>query len=361
VVRDPATGSALAYNYGMFDFEEEDFLWNFVRGRMRYRLAANDLADDLAMYRAEGRSIVEQQLDLTAEQAGALATFLAWNAQPENAWYRYDYFIANCSTRVRDALDQALGGLLKVQSEGRSRGYTYRLDALRLMAPQPALMLAIDLGLGPFADQRIDYWQESFVPMTLQQVVGTLRRGDDDVAGRPLASATIERAAGSVEEPPVLPPDLRVPFLLLGAAAGALIAWLGRFRRAAVRVPLASFAVLFQLACGLGGLVLLLLWFGTEHRAAWRNENLLLLDPLCLALVPAWLGVARGRRRARPLAVALSSFVVLVAGFALFSKILPWFAQANLHWILLLLPIHLALGLTLARASTPARITPSAA
>jgi hypothetical protein len=53
--------------------------------------------------------------------------------------------------------------------------------------------------------------------------------------------------------------------------------------------------------------------------------------------------------------------VVLVAGFALFSKILPWFAQANLHWILLLLPIHLALGLTLARASTPARITPSAA
>jgi hypothetical protein len=325
-------GETLTYNYGMFDFEEEDFFLNFIRGRMRYRIAVSELAG-----------------------------FLAWNARPENAWYRYDYFTDNCSTRVRDALDRALGGLLRQESHGRSRGFTYRLDALRLMAPQPALMLAIDLGLGPFADQRIDYWQESFVPMTLQQVVGTLRRGDDDVAGRPLASATIERAAGSVEEPPVLPPDLRVPFLLLGAAAGALIAWLGRFRRAAVRVPLASFAVLFQLACGLGGLVLLLLWFGTEHRAAWRNENLLLLDPLCLALVPAWLGVARGRRRARPLAVALSSFVVLVAGFALFSKILPWFAQANLHWILLLLPIHLALGLTLARASTPARITPSAA
>src|SRR5690606_36125249 len=85
VVRDPATGSALAYNYGMFDFEEEDFLWNFVRGRMRYRIAANWLADDLAMYRAEGRSIVEQHLDFTAEQAAALAGFLAWNARPENA------------------------------------------------------------------------------------------------------------------------------------------------------------------------------------------------------------------------------------------------------------------------------------
>jgi hypothetical protein len=340
VVRDPATGSALAYNYGMFDFEEEDFLWNFVRGHMRYRLAANDLADDLAMYRAEGRSIVEQQLDLTAEQAGALATFLAWNAQPENAWYRYDYFIANCSTRVRDALDQALGGLLKVQSEGRSRGYTYRLDALRLMAPQAALMLLIDLGLGPFADQRIDFWQESFVPMTLQQAVAETRLAD----GAPLVAASAELAPNNVAEPPLLPPDLRVPFLLLGLAIGAGLWWCGQQPGRAPRRQVAAFGTVFELLCGLGGLLLLFLWFGTEHQAAWRNENLLLLSPLCLALVPAWWS-------SRPplWATGVAWLVLLVAAFALFSKILPWFVQANLAWILLLLPIHLALTLDLSR------------
>jgi hypothetical protein len=110
VVRDPASGVSLAYNYGIFDFDQQDFLLNFARGRMRYRMAVDDFADDLAMYRDEGRDITEQRLALTPEQARRLVEFLEWNARPENAQYRYDYFEANCSTRVRDAIDRALGG-----------------------------------------------------------------------------------------------------------------------------------------------------------------------------------------------------------------------------------------------------------
>jgi hypothetical protein len=346
VVRDPASGRAVAYNYGIFDFDQQDFLLNFARGRMRYRMAVDELEDDLDMYREERREIVEQRLALTPEQAHDLVAFLEWNAQPENAHYHYDYFEANCSTRVRDALDRALGGALHAQSEGRSRGYTYRLDALRLMAPEPVLMLLIDLGLGPYADQRIDFWQESFVPATLVDVVAGADNG-----GAPLAAPPVTLARGEVEPSPVLPPDLRWPFLGLGIALGAILHALGGSARASRRVPFATFALLFELFCGIGGLLLLFLWFGTEHRAAWRNENLLLLNPLCLALLPAWFAVARGRMRDRPLARALAWVVVATAAFALFSKILSTFAQANLHWIVLFLPIHLALALRLRRAA----------
>jgi hypothetical protein len=350
VVRNPDTGEAAAYNYGIFDFDQQDFLLNFARGRMRYRMAVDALEEDVAMYLDEGRLITEQELNLAPEQARALQAFLEWNAQPENAQYRYDYFEANCSTRVRDALDRALGGALHAQSEGRSRGYTYRLDALRLMAPSPLLMLGIDLGLGPYADQRIDYWQESFVPATLSHVAAgvTVHAGGRDM---PLVAATTTTSAGHVEEPPALPPDLRWPFLLLGLALGVGLAWLGRSRRAAARIPLALFASAFELVCGLGGLVLLFLWLGTEHRAAWRNENLFLLSPLCLALLPAWIGSARATWKVRRTTTWIAWLVVLGAAFALFSKILPWFAQANLHWILLFLPIHLALAITATRAS----------
>ena len=198
VVRDTTTGEAVAYNYGIFDFAQKDFLLNFARGYMRYRIAEDALDDDLAMYREEGRSITEQRLDLTAAQARALADFLEWNAQPEHAYYRYDYFLANCSTRVRDALDHVLGGALHAQSEGRARGYTYRIDALRLMAHEPLLMLGIDLGLGPFADQRIDFWQESFVPATLEAVVGQTRVADGANAGTPLVTATTVLAKGRI-------------------------------------------------------------------------------------------------------------------------------------------------------------------
>jgi hypothetical protein len=345
VVRDPANGSAVAYNYGIFDFDQQDFLLNFARGRMRYRMAADDLADDLDMYRYERREIVEQRLALTPEQARTLVDFLEWNVRPENAQYRYDYFEANCSTRVRDALDHALGGALHAQTEGRSRGYTYRLDALRLMAPEPWLMLLIDLGLGPYADQRIDNWQESFVPATLSDVVADANNGSG-----PFAAPAVTLAHGEIEPSPILPPDLRWPFLGLGIALGASLYLLGGSARAARRVPLATFALLFELFCGVGGLLLLFLWFGTEHRAAWSNENLLLLNPFCLALLPAWFGIARGRLRERPRARAIAWLVVVGAALALFSKILPTFAQANLHWIVLFLPIHLALALRLRTA-----------
>ena len=354
VVRD-ARGVAVAYNYGIFDFAEGDFLLNFARGRMRYRIAADELGDDVEMYREEGRRIVEQPLAMMPDQAQALADFLDWNARPENALYRYDYFEANCSTRVRDALDRALGGQLHAQTEGRSRGYTYRLDALRLMAAEPALMLLIDLGLGPFSDQRMDYWQESFVPDTLRSAITQVQvtRANGTVA---LADAGTTINAGVVAEAPALPPDFRWPFLILGVAVGIGLLWLSARRDGARRIPLAVFATLFELFCGLGGLVLLFLWFGSEHRAAWRNENLLLLNPLCLLLVPAWIASTRRRWRARAFGATVAWIVVAAAGFALFSKILPWFVQANLHWIVLFLPIHIALAVALTRARrAPAR------
>jgi hypothetical protein len=352
VVHDPSSGEAVAYNYGIFDFEQEDFLLNFARGRMRYRIAADALDDDLEMYRAEGRSITEQRLNLLPAQARALADFLDWNMRPQNMFYRYDYFEANCSTRVRDALDLALGGALHAQSEGRARGYTYRLDALRLMAPQPLLMLGIDLGLGPSVDKRIDFWQESFVPATVRSVVSQTNTRSADGKNIPLVATETVVAVGRVEQPPALPPDLRWPFLIAGAAIGCLLLWLQHPRRALARIPLAVFAALFELFCGLGGIVLLFLWFGTEHHAAWRNENLFLLNPLCLLLLPTWIGSRRARWRIRRTTVWIAWLVVLCAAFALFSKILPWFVQANLAWIVLFLPIHLALAITLTRAGS---------
>src|SRR5690606_4488909 len=83
--------------------------------------------------------------DLEPAEAGTLAARLAENALPGNAAYDYDYFRDNCSTRVRDALDEALGGLLGAHMHGRSRGNTYRSEAVRLARPDPLMALGFDL------------------------------------------------------------------------------------------------------------------------------------------------------------------------------------------------------------------------
>ncbi len=356
VIRDHEAGIEVAFNYGIFDFEQEDFLTNFARGNMRYRIAADRLSDDIEMYKEESRSITKQRLTFTPEQAAALRDFLRWNIRPENAFYRYDYYLANCSTRVRDALDKALGGAIRHGTEGRSSGYTYRMDSLRLMAADPLLMLGIDLGLGPYADRRIDYWEESFVPAVFSRALGEVRVNDASGASVPLVAAEIVIAKGTIEEPPALPPDLRWPFLILGIAIALALYALARARSRAARVPAAIFGVVFELFCGVGGLLLLFLWFGTAHQSAWRNENLLLLNPLCLLLIPAVATLARAVPRAARVGSRFAWIVVVLAAFALFSKILPWFAQANLHWILLFLPIHLAFALATARERSHASV-----
>src|SRR3546814_6753535 len=80
-----------------------------------------------------------------------------------NAEYRYDYFIANCATRVRDALDRASGGAIARASKGVASGRTYRFEATRLIGPVLPFALAMDAVMGPAGDAPIDRWQQSFV------------------------------------------------------------------------------------------------------------------------------------------------------------------------------------------------------
>ncbi|HOV56525.1 MAG TPA: DUF4105 domain-containing protein [Rhodanobacteraceae bacterium] len=349
-IRDAASGSDVAYNYGIFDFGEDDFLLNFARGRMQYRIAADATAEDLALYAQEGRWIVEQALALTPAQRQALRDYLEWNLRPENARYRYDYFTANCSTRVRDALDRALGGALHAQLVAPSSGFTYRMHADRLMRPDLALMLGIDVGLGPLADRRLSFWDESFVPMLLMQRLREVRVPAADGTPVPLVQHETLLASPRLAEPADFPPDLRWPCGALGLGLAALLLALARRRgRAAARGAFAFMALSTALLCGLGGLVLAALWGLTEHTSAWRNANLLLLDPLCLLLLPAWWRARRADWRPSRTTLRLAQAIALLAAAALCLRVLPWFVQDNRPWIALLLPLHFALLLALRR------------
>src|SRR5262249_55565552 len=108
---------------------------NFALGHMHYSLVGEPLEVDVAMYAGEGRSVTVQMLNLSPAQARDLAAFLAWNAEPQNADYPYDYFVNNCSTKVRDALNRALGGAIERQLARRPVPQTYRFDAVRLISP----------------------------------------------------------------------------------------------------------------------------------------------------------------------------------------------------------------------------------
>ena len=333
VVDDPDAPQAISYNFGFFDLGEPGFIRRFVQGDMRYRLVALPVEEDLRYYRQVGRGVSIQWLDLTPEEASGMAAALADNARPERSRYTYDYFTDNCSTRVRDALDRALGGGLRRQLEVRSAGDTFRSEAVRLASPAPWMWLGFDVGLGPFADRPLSRWEDGFVPMRLAASLREVKNG----AGRPLVMAESEVLPHRIAPEPADTPRLVWPWLLAGLGLAVFVRWTQATQR---RRLLGAFALPFWTLCGMVGLVSAFIWCCTAHRAGWANANLLLLPPLCLLLVPGAWALLRGRPTSRFHAWVRIAVLALGA-IALLLQLGPQ-AQFQTPWLVLLLPIHAA-------------------
>ena len=338
-LRDTVSGEEVDFNYGVFNFDEKNFFLNFARGHMHYLIDAEVTTDEENFYKQAGRSITKQRLALTPQQAAALRDFLFWNLYPENAGYNYDYYVDNCTTRVRDALDRALGGVIKARLTKLPGGMTYRQQTVRLMSAQPWLMLILDLGLGPYADQPLNAWQESFLPEVLQTNIRAITVADGHGGTQPLVQSEDLLSPNHLSVPAATPPDLGIPLGIAGLLFAVLIvlAW-HRARRL-----YALLGSIFLLLSGIAGLLMLTLWTLTEHHSAWANANLLLFSPLAWLSLPA---VWRMRRGVIPPRFAdwalLLQLLALIAAISIHA--LPGTVQQNQPWILFALPIWLALA-----------------
>jgi hypothetical protein len=359
-IRDDARGTGTAYNFGIFDFDQEDFLLRFVQGRMFYWMEGADAERTAAVYRSYDRSVWLQELELTPAQRVALRDFLEWNEREENRYYHYDYYHDNCSTRVRDALDRALGGAIRAQTEGVPAGTTFRWHTRRLAADDLLTYTGLNVGLGRPVDRPISVWEEMFLPMAVREHFRTLEVRLPDGGRAPLVREefTVHESATYFERPD---PPRRLPgFLMLGLLVGAAVALLStraddsRLAREAASVLIGSWSAV----AGLLGVVLAFLWALTDHSAAHHNENLLQVSPLLLPLLVLGPLALRPRRRRRllPLAAGLAGLVAAGSVLGLVLHFLPYAAQENGEIVALALPINLALAWALlrrARAGAP--------
>lgn len=330
-----ANGSRVSYNFGYFDFNQPGFLTRFLRGHMLYKALALDADFDVAGYLEAGRAVRLQRLQLPPDALLELDRRLREHVELANADYRYDYYRNNCSTKIRDAIDQALGGQLKRETAGRSRGLSYRDYTLVSTAPVPWLYAGTHLGLGQAVDRPISIWDEQFLPSQLAERVAELRL--NNAAGGEYPLVVEDRVLGGAWPDSSAFPERWYWWLGLGllwAAAFCLPGKWGGLARAGS-----------GLLWGMTGLLLLGL-SATDHWAAHRNENIFLFSPIWLAAIPALYGLGwKGSRRALQLAL-------LVAAIGLGLKVLPAFAQQNWDWYYLALPPMLMLWWRIRSAET---------
>jgi hypothetical protein len=356
-IHDPVRGTDPAYNYGLFDFRQENFLLRFVQGRMLYWMEGIPIDWTLETYRRGNRAVWAQELNLTPRQKGALRDFLEWNERPENRFYRYDYYRDNCSTRIRDALDRVLGGQIRAETHGISSGTTYRWHTRRLTAGEVPTYTGLYLGLAQPSDHAISRWEEMFLPMKLREHVGRMTvRGPD---GREVPLVLEDRLllpAERVAERAV-PPGWLPGYLLAGALLGGAFLLLGARapRSRAARWGFVWLSALWTLLLGVGGVVLAGLWGFTDHEIAYRNENLLQFSPLALALVSLAPAAAIGARWAARPAVWVAWAVAGLSALGFLLQALPGFYQVNGPIIALVLPSLLGLALALHGLRAPER------
>jgi len=202
-IKDRARGTDTTYNWGMFSFEEPHFLRRFLTGDTRYWMEAFDLDSMLAEYKRRNRSILAQELNFTPAQRLKLQQFVQWNEQPQNKFYRYDYYRDNCSTRLRDALDHAVGGQLQTSTVTRMTPGTYRFHTLRLLGDNLPLYTGANLALGHPADKPLSQWEEMFLPVRMANDLRTVRLTDSTGTQIPfvrseMALFTAGRPSGAV-------------------------------------------------------------------------------------------------------------------------------------------------------------------
>ena len=78
-----------------------------------------------------------------------------WYDTDEHRFYRYNYYTDNCSTRVRDVLDEALDGQIKAQLANQPTDTTFRWHTRRLTRESVPWYFAAGYGSGPATDRPI--------------------------------------------------------------------------------------------------------------------------------------------------------------------------------------------------------------
>ena len=349
-LHDETADYGVAYNWGMFSFDQPGFVPRLMKGRMLYWMAGYEINAMVNAYVQSNRSVWAQELNLTPVQRDSMRAFLDWNAREENKFYLYDYFRDNCSTRVRDAIDRATGGALQRALKPAVTDETYRTHTANLTYTDVPIYTGLMLAMGPRIDRKLTVWEEGFIPMELMESVRSVRVRGADGSDQPLVLS--ERTLFTSTEAPATTqdaPNRTVGYTIVGAILGGLLLLLGYYSRnkRGIALLLAIIIGVWCLAVGVFGTLIALLWAFTDHVVTYNNENLLQANPLSLVLMVFAPAAVMGKAWARRWAVWFGLFIAGISAVGLFVQIFPGLDQANGEVIGLMFPVHGAIAFML--------------
>ena len=266
-VQDKTTGLDQVYNYGTFEFDE-DFYSKFVRGKLLYALAVQSFPEFMYQYQMESRSVIEQELSLNCRQKEILLAALQQNSLPQARFYRYDFLFDNCTTRAGFMVDTAATADVVFKNLLPKDPLTFRdhIDVYLNRANQDWSQLGIDLLLGAKMDREANNREAMFLPDNLMVAFDSATAD-----GKPL----VARKQTILQMPSLASESLAItPVIAFSILLGVFLA-LTFIKKRWTQATLSALDFIFFLLLGLIGVLLLFMWFGTDHALCANNYNLL--------------------------------------------------------------------------------------
>ena len=290
-ISDDSLGIDVVFDYGIFDFESDNFIYRFVKGETDYIVAARRFDQFLWSYNNLSVEVKEQIFNLNLQERQKIFDALWTNSLPENRVYRYNFFYDNCATRPRDIIADNINGKVEFVKFTEEQTYRDLLDeCLRLT---PWSRFGINLVIGSDADKIITERQKDFLPDYVSRALSIANIVDSHGNSRRLIKNT-EILLEATDMPLVLIkskenkieatnyPLIVGGVLLLLSIFFSYLGYTRRIKRGFVRL---FDSILFFLV-GCAGLIIFFLMFFSEHPCVDKNWNLVWLNPLPLLVIP---------------------------------------------------------------------------
>ncbi len=257
------------FNYGTFNFDDEDFYLKFTRGKLLYFVSIERSDDFINAYALDGRGITEQVLHFTSEEKTNIKKALIENLKEENKYYKYDFFLDNCTTRLRDIISKnkspeaELPAVMSSQTKFREAIHEY-LDK----GGQYWSKLGIDLLLGLPADKLMTASEQAFLPDNLMKSIDSCKNHRLVEAKTILIKAPIHTHSSSIFTPLFVLCIFSLFHIMISLLKNQL----------AMKITCYMDGFIFFIT-GLLGILFILMWTVTDHSMTKYNFNLLWAVP----------------------------------------------------------------------------------
>ena len=267
-VIDTVSNSDIVYNYGTFNFDEPNFYLKFIRGKLPFYLSADSFDDFITEYQQDNRGVTEQVLNLTCDEKHKIQMLLQENMMENNRGYKYDFTFDNCTTRLRDLIEKAtdstvhFGHVIQKKVTFRDLIYEYLNNNDKQWSK-----LGIDILLGSKMDVAATSYQVMFLPDYLMKTLDSTTLDERPLVGEKHSLFKIDHSRNEKN-------NLEHPFFLF-VCLFVVIAFLSFSKNSWIQKFLASLDGVLFFITGLLGILLIFMWFGTDHIMCRNNYNLL--------------------------------------------------------------------------------------